>query len=40
MGDVRDRTGKKIAEDKEEVARQAHEAENKARGWFRWGSSK
>lgn len=40
MGDVRDRSEKKFEESKEEVARQAHNAENKTRGWFGWGSSK
>lgn len=40
MNDIRDRSEKKIEQSKEEVARQAREAENKSRGWFGWGSSK
>lgn len=40
MSDVRDRSESKFAEGKEEIARQARGAENKARGWFAWGSSK
>ena len=40
MSDVRDRSEKKLEEEEEEVARQAHAAKNKARGWFGWSSSK
>lgn len=40
MSDVRDRSEKKFEEGKEDVTRQAYDAENKARGWFGWGSSK
>ncbi|KAF8547472.1 hypothetical protein OG21DRAFT_1517330 [Imleria badia] len=40
MGDVRDRSEKRFEENKEEVARQAHNVEKKTRGWFGWGSSK
>ena len=40
IGDVRDRSEKKMEEGKEEVARQARNAENKTRSWFGWGSSK